>query len=230
VAHCSATDMRLTADHKTGMTLLVGFTLAVGVLVLFSWLAEEVFEGDTRRFDEQVRAVVNQHASPTLTAAMRVVTYFGSTILISALGVCAVLAFYLLKWHRAALLLVITMAGAFLLNAVLKLSFHRARPVPFFGLVAPHSYSFPSGHALFSFCLFGLLAIVINRRVPSAAVRGGVWATAALLVVLVGCSRIYLGVHYPSDVLAGYAAAFVWLLAVALGDRLFHQHEHETTN
>ncbi|MBV8857522.1 MAG: phosphatase PAP2 family protein [Acidobacteria bacterium] len=213
--------MKNVNGRKAGIALFVSLALAAGVLVLLSWLAEEVLEGDTQRFDEQVRVLINQHAAPQLTAAMRVITYFGSTIVISSLSVCGVVGLYLMKRRRAALLLLVTMAGALILNGVLKLSFHRARPAPFFNLGAPASYSFPSGHALYSFCLFGTLAAIISRRVQSTWTRTAVWAAAALIVVLVGFSRIYLGVHYPSDVIEGYAAAFFWVMAVALADRLF---------
>jgi undecaprenyl-diphosphatase len=219
--------MKLTDYPRSSVTLLAGLALAACALLLFSWLAEEVFKGDTRLFDEQTRAFVNGHAAPSLTVAMRGVTYLGSTVVVAALCVCAVLAFYLMKWRRAAVLLLITMVGAGVLNNVLKLSFHRARPDPFFGIVAPLSYSFPSGHSLLSFCLFGTLAAVIHRRTRSTTVRIVVWMVAALLVALVGFSRVYLGVHYPSDVLAGYLAAAVWVLAVAFGDRLSRRDERE---
>lgn len=217
--------MKIMSKSRAGLALLTGLTLAAGMLVFIIWLAEEVLEGDTQRFDEQVRVIVNQHAQPWFTAAMHFVTYFGSTIVISSLSVCAVVAFYLIKWRRASLLLLVTMAGAMVLNATLKLSFQRARPVPFFDITAPSSYSFPSGHALFSFCLLGTLAAIISRRVQGVWTRLAVWAAAAVIVMLVGFSRIYLGVHYPSDVLAGYAAAFVWVMSVAIVDRLLHRRE-----
>jgi undecaprenyl-diphosphatase len=220
--------MKDTTGRKAGLALFASLALAAGVLVFLSWLAEEVMEGDTRLFDEAVRAAVNGYAGPRLTEAMLVVTYFGSTIVISSLSVCAVVALYLMKRRRAALLLVVTMVGAAALNATLKLSFQRARPDPFFDIVAPTSYSFPSGHALFSFCLFGTLAAVISRRARGIGTRIAVWVAAALIVMLVGLSRIYLGVHYPSDVLAGYAAAFVWVSSVALVDGLLRRRGHES--
>ena len=87
---------------------------------------------------------------------------------------------------------------------------------------------FPSGHALLSFCLYGVLAAVLAARLKGRRARALVWAAAALLVLLVGLSRLYLGVHYPSDVLAGYAAAFVWVVAVAAADRLLPGRSRET--
>lgn len=206
--------------------LFAGLVLAAGALVLFSWLAEEVFEGDARHFDEEVRAVVNRQSNPTLTTAMHGVTYLGSTAFILSACVGGAVTFYLLRWHRAAALLLITMAGAFVLNLVLKLSFRRARPDPFFGITAPDSFSFPSGHTLFSFCLFGTLAVVIHQRMRGTAARVALWSCAGALVTLVGLSRVYLGVHYPTDVVASCLAASVWVLSVALGDRLALRDEH----
>lgn len=204
--------------HNIGLTLLVGLALAIGVLFLFSWLAEEVFEGDTQKFDEAMRAAINRHASPALTSAMRSITFFGSTVFIVGLAICVVLVFILIKWEHAALLFAITMAGALALNGVLKLFLHRTRPKAYFDIVAPTSSSFPSGHSLYSLCCYGMLAFLIGAGLQSLAVSFVVWAVAVSLILLVGSSRIYLGVHYPSDVLAGYMSAFVWVMAVAFGD------------
>lgn len=218
--------MSFTRYHKTGLTLISGIVLAVLVLIFFSWLAEEVFEGDTQHFDEQLRSIINQHSSPLLTSVMRVATYLGSTIFLLAILACATLALYFwMKWRDAALILVITMAGALLLNTVLKLAFHRSRPDPFFGIVAPSSYSFPSGHALFSVCFYSTLAALINRRIKNRSIRVVIWSVAALLIVLIGFSRIYLGVHYPSDVVAGYLAAIIWVMAVSMADHLLHNSQ-----
>ena len=217
--------MRLKDYPRSSLTLFAGLALAAGAFVLFSWLAEEVFEGDARHFDEWVRAAVNSRSTPTLTAAMRGFTYLGSTVFILSASVVGAAAFYILKWRRAAGLLLVTMAGAFVLNVALKLSFQRARPDPFFGVAAPDSFSFPSGHPLYTSCLFGTLAVIIGGRVRAAPARVAAWAVAVVLVALVGLSRVYLGVHYPTDVVASYLAASVWILAVAIGDRLSRRDE-----
>jgi undecaprenyl-diphosphatase len=116
------------------------------------------------------------------------------------------------------------MAGALVLDGTLKLLFHRARPEPFFGMVAPTSYSFPSGHALYSVRFYGTLAVITGTRLRSLTVRLIGWVVAVSLILLIGISRIYLGVHYPSDVLAGYMTAFIWVMAVTFGDHWLRRH------
>ena len=198
--------------------ILGSLAAAVLALLLFTWLAEEVFEGDAMRFDDAVRAWVHQFASPTLTSAMVVISALGS----QALAVVVIIAFVIflrLKWRRAAIWLLFTVACGLVLELTLKYAFHRPRPAPFFGAV-PHTYSFPSGHSLMSFCIYGVLAGLLSHRLRSAAVRIVVWIAAAALVAAIGVSRIYLGVHYPSDVIAGYLAAAVWVSALLAADRV----------
>ena len=208
-----------------GLLLSLGLVAAACTLYLFAGLAEEVYEGDTRQFDESALALVNGFASPSLTSFMRAVTYLGSVAFLTGAGACAVLVFVLARRRRAAVTLIVTMAGAALLNFTLKLVFGRERPEPFFDTPLPESYSFPSGHALLSFCFYGVIAAVITARIEGTGRRAAVWAGAVLLVTLIGLSRVYLGVHYPSDVAAGYAAAFVWVVIVASADRIMEARQ-----
>ncbi|HYN84694.1 MAG TPA: phosphatase PAP2 family protein [Pyrinomonadaceae bacterium] len=203
-----------------GLLLSLGLFAAACTLYLFAGLAGEVYEGDTRRFDESALTLVNRFASPPLTSFMRAVTYLGSNEFLVGACACAVLAFVLTRRRRAAVTLLVTMAGAALLNFTLKLLSGRERPEPFFGAPPPESYSFPSGHALLSSCFYGMIAAVVAARLEGVARRGFVWAVAFLLIALIGFSRVYLGVHYPSDVAAGYAVAFVWMVVVACAGRV----------
>jgi undecaprenyl-diphosphatase len=198
--------------------ILGSLAAAVLALLLFSWLAEEVFEGGAVRFDNAVRAWVHQFASPPLTSAMVVMSALGSPVL-AALVIFAFVIFLRLKWRRAAIWLLFTVAGGLVLELTLKYAFHRPRPAPFFGAV-PQTYSFPSGHSLMSFCIYGVLAGLLSHRVRSAVIGVLVWVMAAVLVAAIGVSRIYLGVHYPSDVIAGYLAAAVWVSALLAADRV----------
>jgi undecaprenyl-diphosphatase len=115
---------------------------------------------------------------------------------------------------------VVTLAGAGLLNGLLKFSFARVRPASFFDYPLPGSPSFPSGHALYAASVFGGLAVLLTARIRSLLLQIAIWLVAISLILLVGLSRVYLGVHYPSDVLAGYAIGVVWVTAVAVGDGL----------
>lgn len=208
------------AERFVELTLLVGIGAALVVVFLFSWLATEVLAGETRHFDTFLRNAVHAAASPGLTAVMLVATRFGSPDLLVPIGAATALLFYRLAWKRAAALLPITMLGAGVLDTVLKLSFRRVRPAAFFHYPAPTSFSFPSGHAMFSFCFFAMLAALMSPRVERRATRVAMWVTAALLVFSISLSRIYLGVHHPSDVIAGWGAGFVWVIIVAFGDRV----------
>lgn len=199
--------------------LLVSLACAVVSLVLFAGLAQEMLEGDTRQFDSAVRQFVHSHSSVPFTAAMRFITLLGSSLFVSIATISGCLALWVTGRRRKALLIAVTVIGGSLLMWVLKVSFHRQRPQPFFDTQLPASYSFPSGHALLSFSLFGAGAVLFSADQKKRWVRVATWTFAAVLVVAIGYSRIYLGVHYPSDVLAGYLGALVWVLGVGIAYR-----------
>jgi undecaprenyl-diphosphatase len=207
--------------------LFSGFAVAVAALILFLWLAEEVFEGETKAFDENVRATIHQFAALWLTQTMIFFSFIGSVAFVIGAIIVAAIIFLRLKWRHAAIFLVLTMIGEVLLELALKLYFQRIRPEPFFNYPLPSTYSFPSGHALGSFCFYGVLAWLITRRIENRAAQILIWIVAAAIILLIGTSRIYLGVHYPSDVLAGYAAGFFWVLTVALTDSLIKKRRGE---
>jgi undecaprenyl-diphosphatase len=191
----------------------VSLGLSIASLILFSYLADEVLRKGTDRFDQSVRHLIHQQSAPWLTAVMRFVTNLGDWQVILS-GTAALLFFY---WYRHdgghIRLLLITMAGAGILDGVLKDLFHRPRPDPFF-IAKPTTYSFPSGHALISLCFYGLVAGMVSQNLREHWQRVMAWSAAAGLIGLIGLSRIYLGVHWPSDVIAGYAAALIWMGAV----------------
>ena len=117
---------------------------------------------------------------------------------------------------REAARFAVTVVGANLVNEAMKLFFHRPRPEPWFGFPLPSTYSFPSGHAFESFCFSLCLAeILIRHRWPLAA-KLALWSAAFAYTLTVGLSRVYLGVHYPTDVLAGYAAGTAWITLIRM--------------
>ena len=196
------------------LSLLLGLAAAIAALIFFGWLTDEVLEGDSRHFDEVTRAAVHQLASPVLTTIMRFLSFVGSSIVLTIGTIIVVAWFVVRKWSREAKLFTATMIGAALLNVTLKLTFKRARPTPFFDLTAPETYSFPSGHSLGSACFFGALAALLTARIKSRRVRVLVWILCTAMFVLIGFSRIYLGVHHTTDVIAGFVAALIWILMV----------------
>jgi membrane-associated phospholipid phosphatase len=208
-------------------TPLIGLELGVGILLallaglLFAWLGDEVLEGETQVLDDQLRRLVNGMASPGLTEVMIAASVWGAPRRLAVLGVIAVIAFFLRRWRRGAVLVAVTLIGAGAIDGGLKLLYGRTRPIAFFELYpSPASYSFPSGHALFATAFFGGLAVLLWGRLARPGLRLAVALLAVSLIILIGFSRIYLGVHYPTDVVGGFAAGIVWVAAVALGDRI----------
>ena len=204
--------------------MILGLVLAVSALWFFAWMAEEMLEGSTAWFDSQVRSFVHAHSTDRLTVIMKFLTIFGSSIVMTPAALFALAVFYIRREFHALKMLAASLAGALILEFILKSAFHRARPEPFFDIPRPPSYSFPSGHALFSFCFFAALAVVLSPRLARPKAKIAVWFIALILILGIGFSRIYLGVHYPSDVLAGYAAGLVWVAALNFVDKLHHRN------
>jgi undecaprenyl-diphosphatase len=200
---------------RSWRALVVSLVCSVVLLILFAWISEEVFEGDLARFDMAVRMKVHELFSPQMTKFMQAMTFLGSIGFLFTLFVVITAIWILRKKYRPAVWLAIAAGGSLILDVSLKLAFHRARPVPFVG-VAPMSYSFPSGHSLSSFCFYGVLAGLVCAKIQTPALRAAIWTACAVLVLAIGISRIYLGVHYPTDVIAGYLAAGAWVSTLLL--------------
>lgn len=204
--------------------LVLGFGSALGALLFFGWLAGEMLNGDTAHFDSTVTSAIHKHATPQITALMKALTILGSSVVMTPLSILALVTCYIRREFHALKILAATFGGALILESLLKLAFHRPRPVPFFDLPTPASFSFPSGHALFSFCFFSALAALLSPRLARSGARLAIWVVTIFLVLGIGVSRVYLGVHYPSDVVAGYAAGIVWVATVKFVDELHHKN------
>src|SRR5215204_573535 len=209
---------RLTPGQYLGLHLTVGLMAAAGCLWLFGGLAEDLLTNDPLvRFDRAVATYLHSLATPPLTTFFLIITAFGSIEAIALLGLFVAAD---LAWRRRWLSLVtwlVAVGGSAVLSQLLKGLF--ARPRPFFEhpLLIETSYSFPSGHAMESLVVYGMLAYFAVLALESWRARTAVVFGAALLVLLIGFSRMYLGVHYFSDVVAGYAAGGVWLSALITG-------------
>ncbi len=212
---------RLTPGQYLGLHLTLGLVAAAGCLWLFGGIAEDVLTNDPIvRFDKGVASYLHGAASPTLTTFFLVVTAFGSVEAVALLGV-GVAAFF--AWARQWGYLgtwIVAVAGCAILNRLLKELFDRPRPSFDHPLLIETSYSFPSGHAMESLVMYGMLAYFAVLALRTWRARTAVVFGATLLVLLIGLSRMYLGVHYFSDVAAGYAAGGVWLCALITGAEL----------
>src|SRR5215203_241285 len=219
---------RLTPGQYLGLHLTVGLLGAGGSLWLFGGLVEDLLTGDPIvRFDRVVDDYLHAHATPPLTTFFLIVTALGS---IEAIVLLGVIVAALLAWGQRWTLLgtwLAAVAGSAVLDWLLKGLFERPRPYFAHPLIVETSYSFPSGHAMESFVVYGMLAYFTVLAFRTWESRVAVVFGAALLVVLIGFSRMYLGVHYFSDVLAGYAAGGVWLSALVTGTETIRRRTKE---
>jgi undecaprenyl-diphosphatase len=202
---------RLIADRvrELGPTLIGGLLFLAAGLWAFAAVAEQVSEGDTG-LDDRLARWLHAHATDSLTTFFKGVTQLGNGIGLA--GVAAVAAYLLARrrLYTDAVLMVLAYCGAEVLSYALKLGFRRDRPFFTDPLATEKTYSFPSGHATVSLATYGALAFVLARRVQGRP-RFAILGAAALLVSLIGFSRLYLGVHFLSDVIAGFSAGTAWV-------------------
>jgi membrane-associated phospholipid phosphatase len=196
--------------------LAFALAAAFASAVAFARIAEDYLTNDPlARWDISFARWLAGERSAVVTDIFRVLTFFGSPAV--AVAIAAVLCFVLYRRRNLveAALLPVVLGGAELLNLILKLSFHRTRPEVAF--VHLDTYSFPSGHAMISTAAYGAFAYLAWSRLRRRRSRLLLVSSTGLLVALIGFSRLYLGVHYLSDVLAGVAAGAFWLaVSIAL--------------
>lgn len=207
---------------------LVVLLLIAASLWGFGLLAAEVSEGGTRAWDESLLLSLREAGDPNdpvgggnAEEAMRDLTALGGATWLILLTAATAGALALMRQGRSALLLLVAMAGGQLLSHGTKSFFVRPRP----DLVSHEAYvqtaSFPSGHSMMAAVTYLTLAVMLARATPSRRLKAYYVAVAALLTVAVGVSRVYLGVHWPSDVLAGWMVGAAWaLLCYAVADWL----------
>jgi undecaprenyl-diphosphatase len=187
------------------------------VVVLGVWgfakLADEVREGETQRFDTRVMQFVAEHRGPAwLQEAGRDITSMGSIAVLS-LVTFAVAGYFLLAGKRGSMLLILgATIGGLLISSGIKALVDRARPDLFVHGDQVYTSSFPSGHSMMSAVVYLTLGALLTRLVQSRMLKLYFLLLALGATALVGISRIYMGVHWPTDVLAGWTAGLVWAL------------------
>ena len=204
-------------SRRLGLTitagLLLGLLASIAVIVAFAELADGVVEGESRRFDRSVLLWIHATFPDWLDGPMRLITALGYYWVVVPLLLVALYAFYRRGLVLSAALLAISTTGGIVLTTILKAVFQRARPELFQSNYTASFYSFPSGHATVAVGFYGTLALLLALRLESWK-RWTVAAVGVALVLLIGFSRLYLGVHYPTDILAGYLSASVWVSTV----------------
>ncbi len=198
---------RLTkASFSLSFFVLIGCLL---LLALFGWLSQEVLEKESFSFDATILVWLHQHSNAAIDNLMLDITQLGNPpFVVTLVTICFGILILAKRWWSAQILF-LTCLGAVILNQGLKLVFVRPRPQLWKQLIVEQSYSFPSGHALGSAVLYGFLAYLLAREYPHY--RVAIYSFALLLVATIGLSRLVLGVHFPTDIIAGYAAGIPWL-------------------
>lgn len=206
-----------TVYFTTSFTILLLFT------TLFFYILNDYTRNDLAWFDERLITAIQSYVSPSLTSIVNVITFFGSVkwFVLAAIFVCLLLI--IAKKYSLAIFVALSSGLGGLINWLLKWLFKRERP-DILPLIEETGFSFPSGHSMGSFIFYGALAFVLIHFVKNMLLRCIICLLLGLTILTIGVSRIYLGVHYPSDVLAGFLVGAIWLI---LNIMVYHYYEYK---
>jgi undecaprenyl-diphosphatase len=208
------------------LSILVGAIVILALIWIFATLAGEVMEGDTRQFDEWVLGALREPADPGLlrgpkwlASGAQDLTALGSPTVLGLTVLVVTGYLFLHGLYRNGMFIFVASVGGWVLNWLLKAAFARSRPD-----IVPHlrevmSSSFPSGHALTSAAVYLTLGALLMRIADGRLAKYYCIAIAMLLTFLVGSSRVFLGVHYPTDVVAGWLIGLSWALLCWIVER-----------
>lgn len=208
--------LRIIRKHATnayavfGIFLVSGAAIAVVCTWVFSEIAEKVRAGTTQPFDDAVMRWIAAHQYKPLQTAMLEVTSLGTGTVVSMIVFIAAMFLWLNQHKHSATLLLIATFGGMILDNLLKIGFNRPRPHVFEWGTYAMSSSFPSGHAMSSVIVYGTVAYLAARLQRNARSRVLTLMFAAVIIACICASRVYLGVHYPSDILAGLIIGLAW--------------------
>jgi undecaprenyl-diphosphatase len=208
---------RIPILRKVEVRGLAFFGIISASLFGFLTIASEMREGETHAFDDAILRALRSPTDPAdpigpfwIEAIMRDLTALGGYTVLSLILLLAV-TYLLMKGKRAsALMMAVAVVGGVILSNLLKIGFDRQRPDVVAHLVDVHSLSFPSGHAMLSAVTYLTLGALLARSERGIVMRAYFMGVAIVLTLLIGSSRVYLGVHYPTDVLAGWCAGSAW--------------------
>jgi undecaprenyl-diphosphatase len=217
--------------RAVGLPLLVALAVLTAGAWAFGAIAEEMAEGDTAAHDQSLAEWLHGRATDPFTDVFRALTWTGNGAFLSVVVLVAGLLLLRRGLVMDALYVVLAFVGAEVITIGMKQGFRRERPFFEDPLATASSFSFPSGHALVSLSVYGSIAIVVARHASSRRTAIAVLGAAALWVLAIGFSRLYLGVHFLSDVLAGLAAGAAWLalLYLALEARTYYTSRYRAS-
>ncbi len=201
--------IRLKMPQVLGISALLLGLYSILLLGL-CWLCREVWEKESFRFDRRFLLTIHSWSNPTLDTLMLGVTHLGDPECVVTVIIATFVWLGLKRRYRDIVMFTIACLGTFVLNAGLKVFFSRPRPTLWSHLIVETTFSFPSGHAIGSMVLYGMLAYFLARQFPGRSRL--IYGLAAGLILSIGWSRLYLGVHWPTDILAGYSMGFLWLM------------------
>ena len=214
--------LRLTKEVSFAQLLFIeivfGLFWNIVSLYLFSHLTKNVLEKGTIAYDQFISAFIYSFRSPLMTKIMFFFTNLGNTFTVIILAVLIILFLIIRNHKNEAFLFSLALIIGGLLSFLLKIIFQQPRP-QISPLLNLRDHAYPSGHAMNNLVLYGLLAFFIFRFTRNKKLSLIAIIMAVFLIGLIGFSRIYLGVHYPSDVLAGYLAGFWLLVTILLVDK-----------
>lgn len=210
---------KIVCEHR----LIIGLLVALGLALGFGSLAGEMTEGETGAFDKSIELAMRHKDNLAVpigpgwlkTAAIDM-TSLGSETILTLVTLMAVAFLLLRKRNKQALLVALAVAGGALLSGFLKSQFARSRPDIVPQLVKANSASFPSGHAMNSAIVYLTIAVLIARSYDDARTRNFIVGLAVLATLTIGATRVFLGVHWPSDVAAGWLVGGAWALAMGI--------------
>lgn len=214
--------VRLRPPWLFGVSAGLGLVVIASAAVGAGALMEDVTDGDgVAALDHPVAGFVAAHRTGALTMVMRAASTAGGPVVLGAVTVAIGVVLGIIGRSRAPVLVAgVTVAGNGVLTLALKQAVARPRPPLSGALAAADGYAFPSGHAATAAAASGVLAFLCAGPLRGWAARMAVWAGAAMLTTLVGISRVYLGVHWTTDVLGGWAFGALWLAVVVAGSAL----------
>ncbi|MFS0575655.1 phosphatase PAP2 family protein [Sporosarcina sp. 179-K 3D1 HS] len=181
---------------------------------LFAYLATAISYNAISHFDNPIIAAIQGMEQPWLTTWAKLLEKIGSGSVVMPITIILSVFLGFLKRRETAILILTAVIGSGALNRILKMIFVRERPT-IHRLSDIGGYSFPSGHAMLAMSLYGVLAYVLWRSIKTSAGRVLLLLVAVFMILVIGASRIYLGVHYPSDVLGGLSISAIWLILCA---------------